>query len=446
MDIVIIGGIAAGMSAAYKAIRSHKNINITVFEKEDYISFGACGLPYYLGEQFDDSNKMFSRTPEHAINAGIDLRLKHEVLSIDYQNKKVKVKNLESGETIEKSYDKLMIATGATPFIPNIPGVDGEDVYTFTKLRDAERMKNKLEKYNNITIIGGGFIGIEVADQLSLLGKSIQIIQSGNHLANGIHDPEFSEKIENALIEENVKLHLQERVEALIPSKENNNIEVKTDTGIYETDAVVIGVGFRPITAFAGDHLERAKNGSIIVDEYGRTSDKDVFAAGDCASVKHRLLGVSYLPLATTANKLGRIVGENIALEDESKMIKYPGSLGSSYLKVGKYEAASTGLIEKTAIERGFDVKSSTIETNNHSGYYPGQEKISIKLVYDAKTNVIYGGQIFGKSEAVLRAQALSTAIYAGLTTKELGFIDYAYSPPFSGVWEPLNVAGNAAK
>ena len=149
MDIVIIGGIAAGMSAAYKAIRSHKNINITVFEKEDYISFGACGLPYYLGEQFDDSNKMFSRTPEHAINAGIDLRLKHEVLSIDYQNKKVKVKNLESGETIEKSYDKLMIATGATPFIPNIPGVDGEDVYTFTKLRDAERMKNKLEKYNN---------------------------------------------------------------------------------------------------------------------------------------------------------------------------------------------------------------------------------------------------------------------------------------------------------
>ena len=445
MDIVIIGGIAAGMSAAYKAIRTHKDVNITVFEKEDYISFGACGLPYYLGGQFDDSNMMFSRTPEHALKAGIDLRIKHEVLSIDYNNKIVKAKNLESGEIIDKSYDKLMIATGATPFIPNIPGVDGKDVYTFTKLRNVEKMKNNLDKYNDITVIGGGFIGIEVAEQLSRLGKNIQIIQSGNHLANGIHDPEFSEKIENALIEENVKLHLQERVEALIPNKDNN-IDVKTDKGVYKTDAVVIGVGFRPITEFAGDHLEKAKNGSIIVDEYGRTSDKDVFAAGDCASVKHRLLGISYLPLATTANKLGRIVGENIALEDEDKMTKYPGSLGSSYLKVGKYEAASTGLIEKTAIERGFDVKSSTIETNNHSGYYPGQEKISIKLVYDANTNVIYGGQIFGKSEAILRATALSTAIYAGLTTKELGFIDYAYSPPFSGVWEPLNVAGNAAK
>lgn len=445
MEIVVIGGIAAGMSVAAKAHRTNANATITVIEKENYVSFGACGLPYYLGGQFEDEAEMFARTPEQIKASGINLIIQHEVKRIDFDKKEVAVLSLETGKTITKKYDRLMIATGASPIIPKIEGIDSPNVFTLTKLSDAEQLKENMATLKEIVVIGGGFIGVEVADQLAALGKNVRLIEAAEHLLAGPFDPEFSERINQALTEERIDTHLNELVTDFTLDQDGNVQVVTTNKANYMTDAVIVAVGFRPNTHFIGDALDTLPNGAIIIDSYGRTSIPDVFSGGDCASVPHRLLGNSYIPLATTANKLGRIIGHNIALPEE-KWESYVGALGSSAIKVGNYEAASTGLTERQALAKGLTIRTTCIETNNHSNYYTVQEKIMIKLVYDAESYVLYGAQLFGKNETVLRATGLSTAIHARLTTKELGFLDYAYAPPFSSTWEAINVAANTAK
>ncbi|MHC5268533.1 CoA-disulfide reductase [Enterococcus sp. LJL98] len=444
MEIVIIGGIAAGMSVAAKAARTNKEANITVIEKEKFVSFGACGLPYFLGNQFEDQKEMFARTPEQMRASGIDLLLEHEVVQVDFEKKTLEVVNLATNEKQQKSYDRLMIASGAQPIVPPIPGIQASNVYTITKPEPVAELKARLDKVQNVVVIGGGFIGVEVADQLALQGKTVHLIEADQAIMGGPFDPEFSEKLKMAVEEEGVAVHLEERAETFVVT-DDVVTSVKTNRGEYQADIVIVAVGFRPNTHFLAGQLEMLGNGAIVVDAHGCTSQPDVFAAGDCATVPHRLSGDVYLPLATVANKMGRIIGTNIAVEKEDWFV-FPGALGSSAIKAGQYEAASTGITEKQAKALGLSVKTTCIETYNHSNYYTVQEKIMIKLVYDANSYVLYGAQLFGKNETVLRATGLTTAIHAGMTTKELGFIDYAYAPPFASTWEAINVAANTAK
>lgn len=444
MEILIIGGIAAGMSVAAKASRTNKEARVTVVEMEDYISFGACGLPYYIGEQFNDENTMYARTPKQMEEAGVNLLLKHKALSVDFKNKTVEIENLNNGETINRSYDRLMIATGATAKVPPIDGVNAENVYTITKPYIVNKLKENLDQYKNIVIVGGGFIGVEVAEQLAQLNKKVDLIQSSDKLMNNPFDPEFSDKIEMALKDSGVGVHKSERAQEFIIEKDQV-IHVKTNKNSYKADAVILAVGFKPKTEFLSGQLDCLDNGALIINKYGETSIKNVFSAGDCASVPHKLAGDQYIPLATYANKLGRIIGINIVSE-EKDWHSFNGALGSSAIKVGNYEAVVTGLTEKQALNLGYNIKTTLIETSNHNDYYPNKEKITIKLVYDAENFVLYGAQMFGKQDVVLRATGLTTAIHAGLTTKEIGFIDYAYSPPFASTWEALNVAANTAK
>lgn len=444
MEVIVIGGIAAGMSVAAKAKRENKSANITVIEKENYVSFGACGLPYYLGGQFDDENEMFARTPDQIINSGINLLLQSEVISVDFNSKTVTYENVITKEQNTKAYDRLMIATGASPILPNIDGINSDNVYTFTRLDEVNRLKDNLHKYDNIAVIGGGFIGVEVAEQLAPQGKNVSIIHSRNTLMNSVFDAEFGDKIKDALEEEQVTVHLNERCNRLVV--ENDLVsKVATEANEYETDAVIVAIGFKPNTGFLAGQLDMLDNGAIIIDEFGQTSIPDVFAAGDCATINNRLTGVQYLPLATYANKMGRLIGTNIVIDKED-WLAFNGSLGSAYLKVGKYEGASTGLSESAALSINKNVKTTTVNANNHSNYYPNQLPVTIKLVYDPETFVLYGAQVFGQNEAVLRIQALTTAIHAGLTTKELGFMDFGYAPPFASTWEALNIAANTAK
>ncbi|WP_231849688.1 CoA-disulfide reductase [Melissococcus plutonius] len=447
MEIVIIGGIAAGMSAAAKAIRTNKEAIVTVIEKANYISFGACGLPYYLGDQFKDEQEMFARTPEQMKATGIQLMLEHEVTSIDFENKELKITNLKTKQTLTKSYDRLLIATGSTPIVPKIKGLNmkAKNIYTIDTPGHVQQLKEQLDNYQNILIIGGGFIGLEVADQLAQKNKQIQLLEANKTVVNVPFDPEFSEKIAEAVTKKGVNMYFEEVAQEMI-FKEDNVISVKTTKREFQVDAVIMAVGVTPNTAFVAGQLDMLTiNGAIIIDDYGRTSIPDVFAAGDCAKINHRLAGTMYIPLATTANKLGRIVGENLVVKEEN-MHTYSGSLASIAIKAGDYEAAATGINETKAKELELNYKTTCIETMNHSNYYSTQEKIMIKLVYDADTFVLYGAQLFGKNETVLRATAFSTAIYAGLTTKELGFVDYAYAPPFASTWEAINVAANTAK
>lgn len=444
MEVIIIGGIAAGMSAAAKALRENKEAKITLVEKSNYISFGACGLPYYLSDLIKDEQKLYARTPQQMIDAGLNVLIKHEVLSVDFQNKEVAIKDLNKQNTFYQKYDKLLIATGATTNTLNIEGINSDNVYTITKPENVNKLKANLDNYQNITIVGGGFIGVEVAEQLAELNKKVTLIQSNEYLMNGPFDDEFSEKIKTALLDKGVNVQTKQRVNAL-EVKDNKVISAKTETNSYQTDALILAIGFRPNTAFLDNQLETLSNGAILIDKYGQTSIKDVFAAGDCASIHHKFLGDTYIPLATYANKLGRIIGINIVSPKE-KWEALENVLGSSSIKVGDYEAVTTGLLEKDAMALNINYKTTLIETNNHASYYPNVEKLTIKLVYDAKDYTLYGAQLFGKTGAVLRASAYTTAIHANLTTKEIGYIDYAYSPPFASTWDAINVAANTAK
>lgn len=444
MEIVIIGGIAAGMSTAAKAQRENRDAKITVIEMEDYISFGACGLPYYLGGQFDDADEMFARSVKQMQDQGLNILVQHQALSVDPQMKTVSVQNLVDNTVFNVHYDRLMIATGAKPTMPTIEHTDALNVYTMTKLVDVQALKDNLGSYETIGVIGGGFIGVEIAEQLAQLGKQVKLIHSPQHLMNKPFDPEFSSRIQEALEEVGVEVTTGERVREFLVD-DNLVTGFDTQSTHYDVDAVVIAIGFKPNTEFLNGQLKTLANGAILINEYGQTSQEDIFAAGDCASIHHRFLGDYYNPLATYANKMGRILGTNI-VSSKDQWLSYHNVLGTSAVKAGHYEAVVTGLTEKDALSLGMSVKTTLIETNNHTSYYPGQIKIMIKLVYDKDTKVLYGAQMLGKSDTVLRATGYTTAIHAGLTTDEVGFIDYAYSPPFASTWEALNVAANTAK
>ena len=444
MKVIIIGGIAAGMSAAAKLKRMSPNDEVIVYEKGDIVSFGACGLPYYAGGFFDDSNEMIARTAEEFRKTGINLFTNHEVLEVDFDNKKLRVKDLIQNMIIEESYDKLMIASGASSIIPPIKGIDSENVLTLKSMDDGNKLRALMENENlkRVTVIGAGFIGVEAIEAAKKRGKEVTVVQLQDRILAEVFDEEITNLLEEEIRKHDVNLLLDETVMEITTAGKVTNI--KTNKREFETDIVIVATGFRPNTAFVkNEKLEMLKNGAIVVDKYGRTSIEDVYAAGDCATINSVITNKPvHVPLATGANKLGRIVGENLAGANN----EFQGSLASSCIKVMDMEAARTGLSEKEVKALGFDYKTKFITDMNHTSYYPGQTKIYVKLIYDAHTKVIYGGQVAGYKDAVQRCNVIATCIFAKMTTAQLGMLDLSYAPPFSRTWDVLNVAGNVSK
>lgn len=446
MNIVIIGGIAAGMSAAAKALRVNPSAKITIIEMENYISFGACGLPYYLGGRFEDSSMMFARTPQQMEKAGLRLLLGHQATKIDFEQKIVSVRNLDNESQSQEKYDKLMIATGASAKLPDYDGMNADNVYTITRLQSTQKLKDNLDLYQRIGIIGAGYIGIEVASELAHLGKEVHLFDRNSFPVHRSFDKELGDFVSQSLQEDGIQLHLNAKIKN-VQTSSHVVTGLICDDQTYPLDALVVGAGFRPNTQlFDSPALKKLENGAILIDRYGRTTIPDVFSGGDCASVPHLQRGDVYLPLATSANKIGRMIGENFFAEDDSQLVAYEGSLGSSQLKAGEYEFATTGLTQQMAEEMGLNVKTTCINAENHAGYWPGQSLLKIKLVYDAQTKKILGAQLGGKDGAALRLSAYTTAIYAGLTTQQMGGMDIAYAPPFATTWDAINVAANTAK
>ena len=444
MKVISIGGIAAGMSAAAKLKRMSPNDEVIVYEKGDIVSFGACGLPYYAGGFFDDSNEMIARTAEEFRKTGINLFTNHEVLEVDFDNKKLRVKDLIQNMIIEESYDKLMIASGASSIIPPIKGIDSENVLTLKSMDDGNKLRALMENENlkRVTVIGAGFIGVEAVEAAKKRGKEVTVVQLQDRILAEVFDEEITNLLEEEIRKHDVNLLLDETVMEITTAGKATNI--KTNKREFETDIVIVATGFRPNTAFVkNEKLEMLKNGAIVVDKYGRTSIEDVYAAGDCATINSVITNKPiYVPLATGANKLGRIVGENLAGANN----EFQGSLASSCIKVMDMEAARTGLSEKEVKALGFDYKTKFITDMNHTSYYPGQTKIYVKLIYDAHTKVIYGGQVAGYKDVVQRCNVIATCIFAKMTTAQLGMLDLSYAPPFSRTWDVLNVAGNVSK
>lgn len=444
MKVIIIGGVAAGMSAAAKLKRAHKEAQITVYEKSKHVSFGACGLPYFVGNFFEDSQKMIARTVEQFNASGITVHIEHEVLAVDATNKTVTVKNLLTQETFTDTYDKLMIATGASAIIPPIKNVDLSHVYTLKSMEDGEVLKQAMqdESLKRVAIVGAGFIGLEVVEAAKQYGKEVHVFQLNDRVLVDTFDKEITDLLEEELRSHNVHLHLSQTVTEL--AGEQAVTQIKTKDESFDVDIVVITAGVRPNTHFLKETgIEMLRNGALVIDNEGRTSIEAIYAAGDCATINHILKPEpAYIPLATVANKMGRIIGENLAGAHQT----FNGSLASACLKVMDLEAGRTGLSEQEAINLGIHYKTVFITDMNQTSYYPGQSKINVKLIYHADTKVILGGQIVGRKDAVQRVNVLATAIFAGLTTDQLAMLDLCYAPPFARTWDVLNIAGSVAK
>jgi len=443
MKIIIIGGIAAGMSAAAKANRIDRTLDITVYEKSQYISFGACGLPYFAGGFFKDAKMMLAKTVEDMEKLGIGVKTLHEVTMVDEKNKTVTVKNLQTGEEFIDTYDKLMIATGAIGRTPAIPGIDLDHIFALRSMQDGLAINSALADRNvkDIVIIGAGPIGLEAVHAVRHLGRNVTLIVKQDSVLNRFFSSDITTLLEKELREHSVNLRLGE--EALEIAGTADTKVVVTNKGSYKADLIIHSIGAVPNTAFLKNTSIAMEKGIILVDRYGKTSVDDIYAAGDCAAIYNIVKDRhGYSPLATVANKLGRIIGENMA----GGNVRFTGSLDSMCIQVMDLEAGRTGISEAEAKSMGLDYRTAFIRDANQSGYYPGQEDIFIKLIYETKSKVILGGEIAGKKGAVLRVNTLAACIYNKMTTQELAQLDLCYAPPFSKAWDALNVAGSVAK
>lgn len=444
--IIIIGGVAAGMSAAAKAKRINPELEIVVYEKTDIVSWGACGLPYYVGDFYQDANIMIAREPKQFAKDGIVVKSLHEVIDIDIKKKEVVVLNKITGEKFNDNYDELIVTTGASAIRPNIKNIDVENIFNLKDFKDGLDLKEAMLKEENkkVIIIGAGYIGLEAAEAARHLNKEVKIIQLSSRVLPGSFDKEITDLMEEELNNtEYLDLHLEESVEEFL-AKDGKVVGVRTNKGEYLADIVIIAIGVKPNTDFLKDKgFNTLKNGALIIDGKGRTNVQGVYAAGDCASVYHKVRKDNvYIPLATTSNKIGRVVGEHLAGVE----IEFAGTLGSAAIKVMNLEAGRTGITEEEAKELNIPYGSVFIEDLNQAGYYPGQEELFAKLVYHKETREILGGQLIGKKGAVLRVDVLAAAIDKHMTIDELGMLDLCYAPPFALTWDTLNTLGNVAK
>ncbi|HNW87164.1 MAG TPA: CoA-disulfide reductase [Candidatus Limiplasma sp.] len=443
MKAIVLGGVAAGMSAASKLKREKPDADITVYERGSFLSYGACGLPYYIGGFNAEAGKLIARTREQYDQMGIRTCLRHEALLVDPVARSVQVKNHDTGETFWDAYDALMIAVGCDTVMPGVPGANLPSVFYVKTMEDGllfERIAH-LKGVNEVVIVGGGYIGVEMAEAMLHLNKQVTLVEASERLLAPF-EPEFSEMAAQELERKGVTLRLKERVTAFEEAGDSRT--VRTDRGEYRADAVLVAIGVKPATAFlAQTGIAMARNGAIVVDRQQRTSLPDVFSAGDCAVCWHRVAHENYfLPLGTVANKCGRIAGANMAGAHE----EFEGALGTAAIKVCDLEMCRTGLSEADAARKGLDFAVKLVTSNDRPAYYPNQTKLVIKLLYDRRTLRLLGANIAGEKGAVLRGDIFATAIHAGLTTPELGMVDLAYAPPFASVWDAVHIAANAAK
>lgn len=443
MKLLVIGGVAAGMSAASKLKRIHKDAQIVVYEKGRFLSYGACGLPYYVSGENDDFTKMIARTKEQFEEMGMEIFLQHEVVKVVPEKKQVMIKDLVNNKLFIDTYDKLMVATGTIPIVPPFPGVGLKNIYGLKTLEDGIRLKEVTERseIQDIVIVGGGYIGIEVVEAMIKQGKRVRVIELSDRILKTF-DQELTDLAQEELVKHGVELNLIEKVEAFIGTEQVE--AVQTDKGTYRADLVLLSIGVKPATKFLeGSGIALSENGAVIVDREMRTNIQDVYSAGDCAQVYHKVMEENtYIPLGTNANKCGRIAGSNIAGQHN----KYVGTLGSAAIKVCDLEMGRTGLSEEEAKKLAIDYTTVFVKSADHPGYYPNQTPIWIKLICEKRSRKILGAQAIGNKGAVLRIDIFAVAIHNQMTADELGMTDLVYAPPFAGVWDAVHIACNAVK
>ncbi|MCI9572906.1 MAG: FAD-dependent oxidoreductase [Lachnospiraceae bacterium] len=441
MKVVIVGGVAGGATAAARIRRLDEAAEIIVFERSGYVSYANCGLPYYIGGVIADPEELTLQTPESFYSRfRVAMKVRHEVTGIHPERKTVSVKNLETGEEFEEGYDKLILSPGARPTQPRLPGTGISKLFTLRTVEDTLRIKEHIDRHHpkSAILAGGGFIGLELAENLRKLGMEVTIVQRPKQLMSPF-DADMAAMIHGEMRRHGVRLVLGQTVEGFAEKDGGVDVLLKDNAPLH-ADMVVLAIGVTPDTALAREAgLELGIKDSIVVNDRMETSVPDIYAAGDAVQVKHSVTGQDVLlSLAGPANKQGRIIADNICGGDS----RYAGSQGSSVIKVFDMTAAVTGINEAHGRKAGLDVDTVILSPMSHAGYYPGGRVMTMKVVFEKGTYRLLGAQIVGYEGVDKRIDVLATAIHAGMKATELKDLDLAYAPPYSSAKDPVNMAG----
>ena len=447
MKHIIIGGVAGGATTAARLRRNDEKAEIIMFEKGTYISYANCGLPYYIGDVIKDRAKLFVQTPESfGKRFNMDVRVNSEVIGIDTEKQLVTVRNA-NGDEYRESYDKLLLSPGANPVKPPLPGIDSEGIFTMRNVDDTDRIKEYMRSHpiRRAVVVGAGFIGLEMAENLHATGAHVAIVEMAEQVMTPI-DFSMAGLVHQHLYQKHVDLHLNQAVQGFIPvSGPDPSIKVKLQNGNeLEADIVILSIGVRPDTTLAKQAgITLGRTGGIQVDEYLRTSAENVYAIGDAIEFPHPVSGEPWLNyLAGPANRQARIVADNMVFGDR---IKYEGSIGTSIAKVFDLTVASTGLPGKKLKQLNIPYLTSTTHSNSHAGYYPNALQMSTKITFDPETGRLYGGQIVGYDGVDKRIDLLAQVVKKQGTIYDLITMEHAYAPPFSSAKDPVAIAGYVA-
>ncbi|MBQ9949826.1 MAG: FAD-dependent oxidoreductase [Clostridia bacterium] len=444
MKILIIGGVAGGASCAARLRRLDEKAEIVIIERGEFVSFANCGLPYYIGGDIKERDALTLQSPESLKSRfNIDVRTFCEATALDTQNKTVTIKNLKTGEDHAESYDKLVLSPGASPIRPNIKGLDSEKVFTLRNIPDTLRIKQyiRTEKPRSAVVAGGGYIGVEMAENLKKAGLDVTVVELSDHIIAPL-DFDMAADVHRYIRSQGIRLVLGNGVAAI--TEDDEGLTLRLNKGTLKTDMVLLSVGVRPDIAFIKNSgVEVDEHGCITVDDRMRTTVPDVYAVGDAVLVKNFVTGEpTFIPLAGPANKQGRIAADNIA----GISSEYKGTQGTSVLKLFDMTVATTGLNEKAAIAAGFDFDKTYTYSASNASYYPGASMMSVKVLWDKVTHKILGAQIVGFDGVDKRMDVISTVMRLGGKVTDLASLELCYAPPFGSAKDPVNMIGFVAE
>jgi NADPH-dependent 2,4-dienoyl-CoA reductase/sulfur reductase-like enzyme len=437
MKVAVIGCTHAG-TAAVKELASQQDVKITVYERNDNVSFLSCRIALHGSGVVKHAESLFYSSPSELAELGAEMRLKHDVLEIDSERQTIIAQNLMTGEVVHDTYDKLIMTTGSWPIIPMLPGIELNQIELCKNYHHAQKIIEKASDAERITVVGAGYIGAELVEALEAYGKDVTFIDSADRILNKYLDRSFTDVIELELTDRGIRLELGQTVQSF--KGENGAVtHVVTDKGTFETDLVILCVGFRPSTELLKGQVDMLPNGAIIVDDYMRTSIPNIFAAGDsCAVYYNPARTHAYIPLATNAVRMGTLIGKNLL----APKIRYQGTQGTSGLRLYDLNIASTGLTEEAAPLFGLEVSSTTVTDAYRPEFKPTEEDVQLKLVFETATHRVVGAQIISKVDLTQAMNTISVAIQNDMTLEELAFVDFFFQPHYKKPWNLLNQAG----
>lgn len=442
MKVVVIGCTHAG-TAAIKNLRAlNHDAEVTVFERNDNISFLSCGIALYVGGVVSDPKGLFYSSPEELKSLGVNTQMKHDVKNVDIKGKKLTVENLETGEVFDETFDKLIITSGSWPIIPrNIEGIDLKNVLLCKNYNHANEIIERSKSVKRVVVVGAGYIGVELVEAFRDNGKEVILVDAEDRILSKYFDKEFTDVAEESFREKGIVLATGEKV-VKIEGTNGKVSKIITDKNEYETDMIIMCIGFVPNTALFKGQLEMLPNGAIKVDEYMRTSDKDVMAAGDCCSVFYNPLNMErYIPLATNAVRMGTLAGLNL-VENKAKSL---GTQGTSGIKIYENNMAATGITEALARSLDLEIETVIVTDNYRPEFMPTYEKVTLKVVFDKYTRIVLGAQLNSKVDLTQSINTLSVCIQNHMTIDDLAFVDFFFQPHYNKPWNFINLAGLAA-